>query len=200
MEGVPGATLGGRLTGVYKGKPPKGSVKSEREKASRDNIYQIMMVFQPKAGLNPLTPAGPVCQSAEDFPNPKISRQSAFSPENRPKNRPGPGTSAEIPVPGIAPKLSKTGPESLKIGLPAAPIGAEPPRPGPRRRPGPGPGLNRRGRAGRRPWWPPTVPGGPSWGRQPSCGPSWGRRPSCGPSWGRRPSCGPSWGRRPTKD
>ena len=53
MEGVPGATLGGRLTGVYKGKPPKGSVKSEREKASRDNIYQIMMVFHPRPVLTP---------------------------------------------------------------------------------------------------------------------------------------------------
>ena len=81
MEGVPGATLGGRLTGVYKGKPPKGSVKSEREKASRDNIYQIMMVFNRKAGL---TPTGTVCRR---FPPPPNLPSIAFSPENRPQNR-----------------------------------------------------------------------------------------------------------------
>ena len=180
MEGVPGAALGWRLTGAYKGKTPKGSVKSEREQASRDNIYQIMMVFNRKAGL---TPTGTVCRR---FPPPNLP-SIAFSPENWP----GPGISAENSagisqnLPKISPNPEKSAPKPafcLKIGLPAAPIGAEPPRPGPRRRPGPGPG----GRPG---------------GRQPSCGavlgpPTvlWGRPGA------RQPSCGPSWGRWPTKD
>ena len=78
VRGVAGAILGRWLRYPSKGKPPKGSVKSEREQASRDNIYQIMMVFHPRPVLTPAS--GPEFASLPKiFPTPK-SPGNLFQP------------------------------------------------------------------------------------------------------------------------